>query len=167
MSALTAIMTLVAIALTVILTYFKFHSPSGPPSQQAKTRFFWVCAGLFAVLLLVLLWTLAAFSLRLYQARRAKRHWSSRRRKICYMALAMLLLQTASVAFSLAGNAQGLRGPCMERDTAGTMLGFLQWTCWNTMFAILVVAAHMGCRWGRKADDGADGMYALVFEAPW
>lgn len=167
MSALTGVMALAAIGLTIALTYFKFATPLGPPSAKGKERYFWVCVGTFTGLLLVLLWALAAFSLRLYQAWRAKRHWSSRRRKISFMSLAMLLLQTASVALSLAANALGLLGPCMERNHAGVFLGLFQWTCWNTMFLILVVAAHMGSPWRRKADNDGGGMYALVFEAPW
>jgi hypothetical protein len=170
MTTLTFLMTLASIGLTFILTFYKFHTPTGPPAEHRKEKYFCTSVSVCGVLLLVQLSVLLTFLTRLVEARRSKKQWSSRRRTISFVGLWILVLQTVSVTCSLAGNALGLGALCNERNQAGVVLGFFQWTIWNTIFCMLVTAAHMASPWRAADPDPAtrDGhLVPLVFEAPW
>lgn len=134
-----------------------------------------------AVFLAALLITGAVFLWRIIEANRSGRKWSPRRAYISGSAFLVLICQILNLALMLAAvsDVMGSSESCGWWTRTAAVLGYVQWTCWNITFLVLVVLAHNGSLWrGRTADandalDAEQGKAthrrttALVMDAPF
>lgn len=149
--------------LQITLTIFKFKRDPRLGLVKPGTYFVGsvVIAATCLAALLLQSWY---FVSRVLEARRSGRTWSSRRARVAGIAFAALLLQSTNLVLMLALSAYVVSRSCSWLEPAALVLGFLQWTAWNTTFLLLVVAAHSGSAW-RGATARGSGP-ALVMDAP-
>lgn len=86
--------------------------------------------------------TLGTFVYRFFLAKRAGLEWSHRRWRLSFQSLALLIVQVVNLSCMIGGLGLLIPSPCRWRNYASAFLGLVQWTCWNTTFAILVAMAH-------------------------
>lgn len=135
-----------------------------PSVNDSKDAYFTASVVLASIFLGVMLISLFYFLSRIIKARRSQRVWSRRRRYIAASSFAILVFQIINVALWLAGNAFVLPTFCGWRSKTVALLGYLQWSCWNTEFLLLVVLAHNGSLWRGKIASAADGADEAVEE---
>ena len=100
------------------------------------------------------------FIYRISEARRSHRVWSRRRAYVSAAALIVLVLQILNLIFMLATAALILEDECAWRTDTIAVLGYLQWSCWNGLFFVLVVLAHNGALWRGRTADGRSASLA-------
>jgi len=70
---------------------------------------------------------------------RLRRHWSSRRYRTTVVLLAETISQIINLCFFILPNAYVLAKPCGWRDPVVLWSSFVSFSCWNTLFLVLVV----------------------------
>lgn len=137
---LSTFFTLVITGVIIVLLVLKVHRDFSY-LVGSSLYFIWnvvvaaVCLGLCLV-------TLGTFMHRYFMAKQAGLEWSHRRWRLSFQSLALLLVQIVNLSSMIGGLGLLIPSPCRWRNFASGILGFVQWTCWNTSFAILVAMAH-------------------------
>ena len=130
----TGVITVVIILLIVIKSSSAF--------SMASSRYFIWNVAVAGVCLCLCLLTLASFAHRYIMAKRAGLEWSERRRRLSLQSLALLIIQTVNVTCMIGGLGPLIAKPCRWKQYSSAFLGAIQWTCWNSLFAVLVAMAH-------------------------
>lgn len=110
--------------------------------EHERPSYFYVSLGLAAAMVCLELLALGLFTRRVLQARRAKRCWSFRRRRIATWVFVFGAVQLLSLSFWLSSMAYIVSTPCSWINLQGTILGGLQWTCLNVQLLIMVATSH-------------------------
>jgi len=71
--------------------------------------------------------------------RRERREWRPRQRRSLAILSLEAATQLANLTFVVAADAYLLAHRCAERSEAAMWLTFCNWSCWNTLFMIIVV----------------------------
>ena len=81
----------------------------------------------------------------------------------CIASELMLLLQLVNVCVWVAPNAILLRNNCSWFEPFVVWCAFTSWTCWNTIFLIMLIEAHNCAPWhkGRAAAKRGEFVYSV------
>ncbi|KAL0035255.1 hypothetical protein WJX79_008828 [Trebouxia sp. C0005] len=106
---------------------------------------------------------------RVLNSHRQRKHWSRRRKVTVALNGAELCVQLVNVCVWVAPNAILLRHNCQWFEPFVIWTAFTSWTCWNTIFLIMLIEAHNCAPWdkGRAiARGGKRSRDAIVMDAP-
>jgi hypothetical protein len=103
---------------------------------------FYGTAIVISVLLLLLLYALYMYTLRLVQTRRRGQYWSFRRKFMSGGVYVILVLQTCTAALGLSNIVYLIITGCDWFTVPVLAVGYTQWTLWNTMLLLYLIASH-------------------------
>ena len=127
-----------------------------------------VFACIFASILLGMIWL---FTSRIWNVHVHKLQWSKRRLYVSVSSYIALWLQLINLCLMIGSMGSVLNEPCKYRRKSAGILGFLQWTCWNTLFLLMLAMSHCGSLWRKYNTDFFNiskkrKPRALVLDAP-
>jgi len=127
-----------------------------------------VLACIFASILLCMIWN---FTSRIWKVHLRKLQWSRRRLYVSASSYIALWLQLVNLCLMIGSMGSVLNEPCTYRKKSAGILGFLQWTCWNTLFLLMLAMSHCGSLWRKYNTDffhisKKRKRRALVLDAP-
>ena len=132
----TVVITAVIITLIVIKSTSLFWN-----LMSNNTYFVWNVA-VAATCWVCCVVTLIAYARRYLLAKRTGLEFSHRRWRLSHQALWLLIVQILNLTCMIVGLSLIIPRSCRWRNHASSILGIVQWTCWNTTFMILIAMAH-------------------------
>ena len=103
-----------------------------------------------SALLFFLLISLLRFTNRLWDARRNNRVWARRRAFLCIGTLIILVVQSCNCTLWLSSNVYLYVGSCGWYNTPVLVLGYMQWSLFNVLFFLYLIAGHSCGIWHGK-----------------
>jgi hypothetical protein len=111
---------------------------------------FYGTAIVISVLLLLLFYALYMYTLRLVQTRRRGQYWSFRRKFMSGGVYVILVLQTCTAVLGLSNIVYLIVTGCDWFTRPVLAVGYAQWTLWNTMLLLYLIASHSLGFWSGK-----------------
>ncbi|KAK9814194.1 hypothetical protein WJX72_002000 [[Myrmecia] bisecta] len=155
---------LVSTVALILLTYFKESKPDNYLMKHRRLVLLNLAAG--AVCLAMLLYCCATQAHCLYGVWRLKRHWARRRVFLFTLSTLELLFQTLNIIFFIAANAYVAANGCTWFSDQVQWLSFAQWSCWNTLFLILLITASNTTPWLDRQGKPRGRSDATLADAP-
>eukprot|EP00890_Picochlorum_soloecismus_P000103 jgi/Picsp_1/1093/NSC_04576-R1_alpha beta-hydrolase len=109
-----------------------------------------VFACIFASILVGMIWV---FTSRIWNVHVHKLQWSKRRLHVSASSYIALWLQLINLCLMIGSMGSVLNEPCTYRRKSAGILGFLQWTCWNTLFLLMLAMSNCGSLWRKYNTD--------------
>ncbi|GAB4822203.1 hypothetical protein N2152v2_009249 [Parachlorella kessleri] len=178
LTLLSALFTLVTALALIAETIVKALKDPTEIFISKDSRYFTSSLATGCILLGALLFVLAHFSWRLVEATRKGRQWSRRRKRMSLLAFSQLVLQTINTVLWVTISAYVMGPGCGWHEMTVVMMGWAQWTVWNTEFLLILIQGHSGNVWrggkylntaAAKGDeeDATQQEGRLILDAPW
>ncbi|KAK9805216.1 hypothetical protein WJX72_006836 [[Myrmecia] bisecta] len=148
----------------ILLTYFKEAKPDNYFLKHRGLVMLNLAAG--AVCLVILLYCCATQAHGFYGVWRLKRHWPRRRAYLATLSTLELCFQTLNITFFVTANAYVAAHGCTWFTTPVRWLSFAQWSCWNTLFLILLITASNTTPWLDRQGKPRGRSDAILADAP-